>query len=108
MITKTVDVKSDGKVVGQASYPVFESVEDLTSNMPGTDLLKLVNAQVRTNKMNEVRAAAVGKPTNKTLMLQALSELSTEQLVECAGDKAKLQSLVDAKVAEIVAREAKA
>lgn len=108
MKMRTNEVKSKSKVVGEAEYAVYDSVGEATEGIGESTVLALVNAQVRTNALNEVRAKATGKPSKKALQMEALASATVEELQAVAGDVSKLQELINRKVAVLEAEEAAA
>ena len=92
---KTSVVKSKSESVGVAEYPVYDAVTEAVEDMGDEALLKLINAQVRTNSMNTVRAAATGAPSRKTLEIEALSRIPLQEYQEAAGDGQALRLLID-------------
>lgn len=101
MRTETKEVKSKSQTVGHAEYPVYETLEEARESLGETTALDLLNAQVRTNKLNEVRAAAVQKPSKKYLMEQAWLRVTPEEFSQVAGDKARQQELLNQKMKEV-------
>lgn len=106
MIDAQTDVKSKSQVVGKALYPVFETASEAVDKLGEEALLVLLNSIVRTNAMNEVRAAATGKPSEKKLTDMAWAELDTEDITAAAqsGEPNAMQNLFDDKKNEIRAR----
>lgn len=102
---KSTEVKSKQNVVGEATYMEYENVAEAVAAIGEATILTLINAQIRTNAMNQVRAGAVGKPSAAAIRMEALASCSTEELVSCAQDKAKLEELLNRKVAEIKAKQ---
>ena len=101
MKTATKEVKSDSKVVGQAEFFQFDSVDEAVQEMTSEKVLKLVNAQVQTDAMNIVRATATSKPSKIALERMAMASITVEEFQAVAGDRFKLDQLVAKKVAEI-------
>ena len=66
MQTLTAEVKLEKKPVGTATYPVYESVEEIQANISAEDLVVLVNRQVKLQAINKVRSiAANDTPSRK-------------------------------------------
>lgn len=98
METKTKDVKSKGKVVGVATYTVWDSVAEVIEARGEEPVLSLVNAQERTNEMNKIRSLATGKPSKELINRLAMQKILTEYTAElstAAGDEGALQRLID-------------
>ena len=97
-----VDVKSKSDVVGVAQYPEYDNVEEAVVDKGEVYILSLINAQARTNAMNTVRNAAVGRPSKKKLMRKARASITPQEFTEVAGDADAIDALVDAKVKELL------
>lgn len=103
MQTKTADVKSKGVVVGVAEFPEYETLEEASQDLGEEHLLGLLNAQIKTNSMNDVRAAATGKPSKSKLQAMAIARLTPEDFQSVAGDESAIQRLIEKKMDEIEA-----
>lgn len=101
MIAQSAEVKSKSKVVGTAEYPKYDSVQEGVDDIGAEGVLELINAQVRTNAMNSIRAQAVGKPSKTMLRKQAMGRISMEELQANAGNPDALEDLVLKYMAEI-------
>lgn len=98
MKTVTKDVKSKSEVVGEAVFPQYDNVQEAVQQEGEETCLGYINAQVKTNELNRVRAVATGKPSKATLMQMALQEITVdrmEELAACAGDKVKINQLLE-------------
>jgi hypothetical protein len=104
MKTERAEVKSQSKVVGTAEYPIYEAIQEALTDVGEEKVLALINAQVRTNAMNQVRAEATAKPSSKRLMSIAMSEITPEEFAQVAGDPVAMNSLIESKMAEVKAR----
>jgi len=94
------EVMSESKVVGKATYPIYETWEEAEKALGDAGLAKL-NAQVRTDEMNKVRSE-FNKPQSKSaLRSKALGSITVEEFTSCQGDEAKLNALIERKMAEI-------
>lgn len=60
------ETKKDVKIA-TASYPEYESAGEALEAIGETKLLELVNAQVRTNELNRVRALHTNGPGKKAI-----------------------------------------
>ena len=89
------------KVVGMADYPIYETGQEAIDGLGEAKLLKLVNAQIRTDAMNKVRAAYNQKPTKTALRNKAMAAITVEEFTGVAGDPAKLETLIQKKMADI-------
>lgn len=111
MITESqeVRIRDNGvsKVVGTATYPKYETVSEALSDIGEPKVLENLNAQVRTNEMNRVRALARNGPSSKTMQTEALKRISADEFAACAGDFEAIQKLIEAKI-EIIRAEHKA
>ena len=109
MQVKTKDVKSKGDVVGTAKYAEYDSTAEAVEAIGEKTCLGLINAQVRTNSMNAVRAEATGTPSEKALRKEALSLITMEEFQAAAGNPVALEELINRKVSDLKeAREADA
>lgn len=103
MRSEKAAVKALKKVVGEASFQVFDSVEEAVEGLGEARVLALVNKQNKTDAMNAVRAGATGKPSKKLLRKQALSRITVEEFKAVAGDEDALEALIGRKCAELEA-----
>jgi len=108
MITQTQDVRSKKESVGTATFSEYESSQEAVEAIGEAQLLSLLNAQIRTNAMNEVRGAATGKPSKVKNIFEAIAMLSLEEMQACGGDEAKIREVVATKQAEMAASKAAA
>ncbi len=94
--SQSVKSKVNGvtQTVNEATFWVYDSLEEAAEHIGEEKALEMVNAQVKTNEMNRVRALAKGGPSKGKLREMALCEITTEQFAECAGDKAKIEQLL--------------
>ncbi len=95
-------------VVGVATYPQYDTLQECLDNIGEAEVVRLVNVQTETTALNIVREEKTGSPSAETLRKQALANVTTDQaklqkLVACAGDQVKIGQLIDAEVAEIKA-----
>jgi len=104
MIDAQTDVKSKSQVVGQAKYKVYETSAGAVSDLGEEKLLEMLNSIVRTNAMNEVRAAATGKPSDKKLTDMAWAVITADEIQEATADGGPegMRALVENKKAEIL------
>jgi len=103
MRTEKAKVKSKSNVIGEASFGVFDTLNEAVDGLGEARVLALVNKQNKTDAMNAVRAGATGKPSKKLLRKQALSRISIEEFKGVAGDEDALEALIGRKVAELEA-----
>ncbi len=101
MRTMEKAVKSKSDVVGTATYSVFDNVQEAVDNLGEATVLDLINSQTRTNKMNEIRVRATGKPSKAALQSQAIAMITPEEFAEVHGDQPALENLIASKVAEL-------
>ena len=114
MLQEQSDVKAEMRVVGIAKYPVFETVDELLNDpshgMSEPELLRLINAQVKTNAMNTVRTNATKGPTKGWLRAEATNEvfemLAADPGLQTSirGDRAALDKLITDQEAAIAER----
>ncbi len=102
MEVKVFDVKSNGVVVGQASVPIFASIDEAVEHYGNDEVLELINTQAKTTEMNSVRqtvtAATSGKATAKSLQA-VLAKATSEQFLQIqaalnAGDEEATKELI--------------
>lgn len=109
MQTKIIEVTSEKKKVAEVEVEQFENLDEALAffkvgDNDGTSaVLKLVNTQHKTNKMNAARAQASGKPSKTELRNKAFASLSFDELKEVANDSVKFNALLDAKVEQLEA-----
>lgn len=99
--TNSVTVTKDGKrqEVGIATFPIYESFQEVLDDLGEEKALELINAQVRTNEMNRVRSMnRPGAPTKTALKNKALASITAEEWAEIAGDASKIDALIESKV----------
>ncbi len=108
MKTETQSVKSKvagvSKDIGEAIFRVYDSVDEAISEEGSEKCCDFINAQVRTNEMNRVRALARGGPSKNKLRVMAISEISPEEWQAIAGDVAAIEAKLQEKIKEIEAR----
>lgn len=101
MQMKKKDVTSSQKVVGVAEYPEYDTLQEAVDAMTDKTILTLVNAQVRTNALNRVRANATGIPSRSEFEAQVLSlPENFEKLKTVLGDPNQFKILRDKLVDE--------
>lgn len=107
-----VKVRKPDRIVGIAKYAIYETSNEAlnhpTYGLGETKLLELLNAQVKTNAMNVLRATATKGPTKSLLRAQALNdivqEIATGNHKDCIGNESALMALVERRMSEIEAR----
>lgn len=85
MQQKTKDVKSKGKVIGQAEYVEYDSLQEAIDSLGDSAVLHAINQRVRTNAMNSVRAALTGTPSTKRLIAEGVAQMSLDDLQGLTG-----------------------
>jgi len=83
-------VRSGGKVVGTATFPIFETVEEAVADQGESIILGFINAQIKQTNAQRLRAAVTGKPSKLDLQMQAFQAIPPEEIAAHAGDKAWL------------------
>ncbi len=94
-------VKSGGVVVGTAVYPIWDTLEEAVAEVGESKVLEFTNAQIKTNRANQLRQSISGKPSRANLMEQALSRADFEVMKGMAGDKAAIANYMAGLIAEI-------
>lgn len=103
MQTGSAVVKSQKATVGSCTFPIFDTTAEAVQTLGEAKVLELLNAQVKTNAMNQKRQEATGKPTKAQFMAKAMASLTIEELQSCVGDEAKMTALVQSKAAQLEA-----
>jgi hypothetical protein len=104
MRTGEAEVKSNQTVVGNATFPIYDSVQEAIEQEGEDKILKLVNSQNKTDAMNATRSAATSKPTHKRLMDEVLGNLEPEEIVQFAGDGPGMSKFLEEKVEALAAQ----
>lgn len=102
MIQESAEVKSKSKKVGTATYPKYENVAEAVEALGEADLLKILNQQIRTNAMNEVRQSTV--PSKENMKNEALGLVTPEEFASVAGDIAAMKRLLAEKLKLVEAK----
>ena len=112
MITGSADVSSEQKVIGTATFPQFETVDEAINHaehgLGEEKLLDILNSQIKTNSMNTLRTAMTKGPTKSALRSEAMSQIVQEITVEgehqsVIGNKDALDALISRRVAQLEA-----
>lgn len=110
------DVTSESKLLGRAPHPIYETMDEVL-NHPEYGVgeqkgLDLINAQVKTNAMNQLRTAKTKGPTKNALRSEAMNEVVLEitngEHQECLGNRDALDALINRRMAKIEERMAAA
>ena len=113
MVTiKECPVKAKSDVVGEAVFPAFDTVEEAINHpkhgLGEQKVLELINAQVKTTAMNDLRTAKTKGPTKGALRNTAFSEIMVEMAAgehqEVIGDEVALTVLIDRRMGELEER----
>lgn len=97
-------VNNETKLVGTATYPIYDAIQEAIDSIGEAKTLELLNAQTRTNEMNRVRGLARGGPSKTHLRNQALATLTAEEFMSVAGNLEKLEALLESKMEAIKAQ----
>jgi hypothetical protein len=101
----TKEVKSDQKILGECDYDIYDSVLEATNALGETQLLDILNAQIRTNAMNAFRTSKTKGPTKSALRTKATNDVVQELLAgghpDAIGNESAIQNLIDRRMAEI-------
>lgn len=96
------DGKKIGKVVGVASYEIFDTVAEASAHLGEDKTLDLINAQHRTNELNRVRGVHRPGGISKTaLRNEAMKVITGEEWMTVAGNPAAMDALIEKKMEEI-------
>lgn len=98
------NVKSSSNIVGVATYNVYDSISEAITDLGEAVVLNLVNVQHKTSALNNVRKAVV-KPGKEQFRLEATFQIFSDPaaMAAIAGDKTKLETAIQKKVAELEA-----
>ncbi len=95
------DGKKASKIVGNAEFPIYDSVAEALDEIGESKTLELINAQVRTNELNRVRALHRPGGVSKTaLRNKALTMITPSEWQSVAGDPSAIERLLEAKMEE--------
>lgn len=98
-------VKSKGVEVGKAVHPKYDTTAEAVAAQGEATILEILNAQIRTNAMNAVRAEATGTPSGKVLQQKAFKELiatrSPEELAALVADDVQMNEAMNVIVARM-------
>lgn len=93
---------------GVAKGMEYETWEEVWEALGETKALEILNAQVKTNAMNEARASLTKGPTKSVLRSEAVNEIMLEvsqgEHTDVIGNKPALDALVAKRMAEIEER----
>ena len=112
MILGSADVSSEQKVIGVATFPQFETVDEAVNHpehgLGEEKLLDILNSQIKTNSMNTLRTIKTKGPTKGALRSEAMSQIIQEITVDgehqdVVGNKDALTALIDRRMAQLEA-----
>jgi len=98
MTSDPIPVRRDSKVVDTITVPVYESVSEACEEMGEDQILKRLNAQIKTDLVNTARSASLPKTSGKALRDKAYASVAanrTDELIACEGNELKINALVD-------------
>lgn len=106
--SKQVKMKVNGvtKVVGTATYPIFDALSEAVETLGEPKCIELINAQARTNEMNRVRSLARGGPSSTALRNKALTLITADEWQAIAGKPDEIEKLIASKVEQLKAEAA--
>lgn len=112
MIISSAEVTSEKRVLGEANFPQFESVEEALNHpeygLGETRLLEILNAQIKTNAMNKLRTDMTKGPSKGALRSEAMNEIvqeiSSGEHQHCIGNREALEQLVAERMKKIEQR----
>lgn len=100
------DGKKVSREVGIATYAEYDTVAEALDNLGEEKTLELINSQARTNELNRVRGLNRPGGISKTaLRNEAMQVITGAEWMSVAGDKAKMDALIEAKMEEIKAEK---
>lgn len=98
--------KNVTKQIGQATFPVYESISEALEEHSEEAILTFINDQVRTIEMSRIRNLHRNGESKQALTLRALNVLITSgEIGNYAGDQAGLAKRLDEMVAEFRAED---
>lgn len=98
MRTDSTVVKSNSKEVGSVTFPIFDTVAEAVSELGEGEVLELVNTQKKTKIMN-LKRQEFNKPGKTIFRSKAMASLTLEELQSALGDAAKMDKLINDKIA---------
>ena len=106
------DVSSEQKVIGNAKYTIYETIEealnDTEHGLGEERLLDILNAQIKTNSMNILRTNLTKGPTKSVLRMEAMNEIVQEVTAgehgDCVGNKDALEALIGRRIIQLELR----
>lgn len=103
--TKGADGKKVRESVGLAEFPIYDAVDECVEAQGDAKTLELLNAQIRTNALNNLRALKRpgGAPSKTALRAKALPLISPDEWVAIAGDPVKIEAKILEKIDQIKA-----
>ncbi|MHA2265703.1 MAG: hypothetical protein ACXAEN_25205 [Candidatus Thorarchaeota archaeon] len=108
MKTGTAEVTSESQTLGECEFTIYETGPEALESLGEEKLLDILNAQIKTNAMNQFRTAKTKGPTKSWLRGEAFNEIIMEvkqgQHEETLGDKNAMEALVQKRMGEIEER----
>ena len=101
------DVRSKGKVVGVASYDIYDSLDEARNVLGEEMVLELVNVQAKTRSLNVIREGSQEKIGKKALTSKAMAAITPEEFMAVAGDPVRIRQLLESKEQQIKAEALK-
>lgn len=103
MKTGTSAVKSAKAIVGQVSFPVYDTLDEAVGAEGAETVLSLFNTQNATNTKNEFRKQFNTKPSKSSFRDQAMMALLGDgaALASVQGDEPKYKAWIANKAAEL-------
>lgn len=95
--------KKERQIVGTAHFKIYETVDEAVGHLGESKLLELLNSQVKTNEMNEVRGQAKGGPTAASVRNKAMARFTAEDWQRCIGNEDAIKETLEKYIAEIKA-----
>ena len=97
------EVRSKGVVVGTAVYPIYDTIDESIADLGDASVLLMINAQIKTNRANQMRQQVSAKPTKATLMVKAFAIADFALLSEMAGDEVRIANYMAELCAKLAA-----
>lgn len=110
MLQKEADVSSEKKIIGQAQFVHYETVDEALNDpehgLGEEGLLDILNSQVKTNAMNVFRTSKTKGPTKGALRTEAASQIVMEitrdgEHQEVVGNSVALEALINRRMVQL-------
>lgn len=101
MKTDKATVHLKEKPVGEATFKIYDSLEEAGADMGTATALKVLNTQVKTRAMNDFRKSFEPKETKTAIRNKAMLMITLDEFKSIQGDQARLDEVINKYVAQI-------